>query len=221
MKKLLLFQALILISVLITGQPSLLGSDRNESSFIINSSSLMNDPVKGSNLLSTIPLAISADEKPIKRGDMIIGGSASLGFENSRYKSGSLTTKNNFFNFGVSPRVLFFIVDKLALGAHVNFGFGLRNDIFNYYTGVGPELRYYTSSGLFVKADVSYLYSKYETFTSNLLNFTPGIGFAIFLNKNVALEPCLNYSIDLDFRNNETRYTNHNVGISIGLTIFL
>jgi hypothetical protein len=216
---------MFLSSVLASAQPSVQETDKQGSS-LKNNQDFVND-LTGNALdpVITSPYAISVDEKPIKRGDMIIGGGASLGFDNQRYTSGTLTNIYNTFNFGVSPRVLFFIVDRLALGAHVNFGFGLTNNSFSYYTGIGPELRYYTNTGLFLKTGLSYLYSHYETFNLNSLNITPGIGFAIFLNNNIALEPILTYDLDLEFRNSEissnSTNTTHHVGVGLGLTIFL
>jgi hypothetical protein len=64
--------------------------------------------------------------------------------------------------------------------------------------GIGPELRYYFNNGLFLNAEVDYNHLHGISNTSNTANyfsFKPGIGYSIFLNHKVSLEPCIFYEI--------------------------
>jgi hypothetical protein len=170
------------------------------------------------------PLSISNDEKQIKRGDIIISGSASFYTRFSHYESGSTNSNSSGVYLGINPSLLFFVSDGLALGTRVSAGFNSTEGNFGYYLGLGPELRYYFNFGLFIKAGASYDYNHNESYSYNSFNANPAIGYAIFLNPHVALEPCFFYNLNFGNYNYSTftsSYVNHQVGIEIGISIFL
>lgn len=170
----------------------------------------------------TLPAAISNDEKQINRGDIILGGSASFYSRFSHYESGTTTNNTSGVQFGISPSLLFFISDGLAIGTRLSAGFNSTEGNFSYNIGLGPELRYYFDFGLFIKAGVSYDLNHYESYKYNSITVEPAIGYAIFLNPHVAIEPSFFYNLDLiNYDSSTTKYVNNYLGIQVGISIFL
>ncbi|MCX6334789.1 MAG: hypothetical protein NT092_10895 [Bacteroidia bacterium] len=170
------------------------------------------------------PLLVSNDEKQIKKGDMILSGSASLYARANHYESGSTSSTTSGIHFGIYPSLLFFVSDGLAIGTSLTAGFSTSDGNFSYDLGLGPELRYYFNFGLFIKARASYEFEHYVSSTYNTFSVEPAIGYAIFLNPHVALEPCFFYNLNFsnyDYTSSTSSYINHVVGFEIGLSIFL
>jgi hypothetical protein len=166
---------------------------------------------------------LSLDEDVTTQGNMILGGSAWLGYD--RYKYITAGGKDSQFGLYLSPKVAWFIVDYLAVGTSLNLGFNVNSGDFSYSLGIGPLVKYYLDAGLFFSAQGSINFDHYPNKTS-YTSFTlkPGLGYAIFLNPKVALEPALTY----EFAANKYKGTisdskdrRNSVGIEVGLTIFL
>jgi hypothetical protein len=170
------------------------------------------------------PPSISNDEKQINRGDMIISGSASFYSRFSHYESGTTSSNSSGVHLGISPSLLFFVSDGLAIGARVSAGFSSSEGNFSYNIGLGPEFRYYFDFGLFIKAAASYDFNHSETYKYNSISVEPAIGYAIFLNPHVAIEPSFFYNLDLtnyDYTTSTSKYVNNYLGIQVGISIFL
>jgi hypothetical protein len=214
MKQAILILTLLLICLTGNTQPAIRDTDNNSAIMMLNKSD--NYPVS--------PLLVSNDEKQIKKGDLIVSGSASLYFSSYNSESGGVNSNTSGVHFGIYPGVLFFVSDGLAIGTSVTLGFASIEGNFSYNLGIGPEFRYYFDFGLFMKAKASYLLNHYETSRYNSINIEPAVGYAIFLNPHVALEPCFFYNLDLSydkFGTTSTSSNSHFVGFEIGFSIFL
>ncbi|MCU0461314.1 MAG: hypothetical protein MUF36_04770 [Bacteroidales bacterium] len=214
MKKTFLLLTILMISLSGTAQLSF--QDAGNSS----TTSVLYKPVEP---IST-PLAISNDEKQINRGDLIISGSASFYSWFNHFESGASSNNTSGVHFGLSPTFLFFLSDGLALGSRVSAGFSTTEGNFSYNIGLGPEFRYYFDFGLFMKLGASYDFNHSESYSYNTIEIEPAIGYAIFLNPHVALEPGFFYNLSLsnyDYSTSTSKYLNHNIGIQVGISIFL
>lgn len=139
---------------------------------------------------------LSQIEKPIKKGNMFIGG----GLNSSYYKNQDDKDKWDSYKsvyFNVSPSVGYFIVDNLSLGISTQFYYKKNWGVINFedkQAGIGPFVKYYFNNGIF--STLSFYYST----TLNNLDFnysyyriSPELGYAFFINSKVSLELSLNY----------------------------
>jgi len=214
MKRTLLLLTILLFSLAGTAQLSF------QDNYNYSSTSVLYKPVEP----IAAPLSISNDEKQINRGDIIISGGASFYSWFNHYESGTLSSETSGVHFGINPSLLFFITDGLAIGTRVSAGFSSSEGNFSYNLGLGPELRYYFDFGLFIKAGASYDFNHNESYTYNSISVEPAIGYAIFLNPHVAIEPAFYYNLDLtnyDYTTSTTKYVNNYLGIQVGISIFL
>lgn len=214
MKKLLLFGLILLASLAGAAQASFQDADLDK---VIR---IPDKPVDYPLAL----LSVSNDEKQINKGDMIINGNVSFYSWFNHYESGTTSSSTSGVHFGINPTLLFFLSDGLALGSRVSAGFSTSEGNFSYFVGLGPEFRYYFDFGLFMKLGASYDLTHYETSSNHTIEVEPGIGYAIFLNPHVALEPGFFYNLSFsnyDYTTSTSKYINHNIGIHVGLSIFL
>jgi len=132
-----------------------------------------------------------------ERGNLLIGGNAGL----SLFKRNGQDKLR--FNLDFSPKAGFFLVDNFAIGAQLTGVIRNRAGIDGLDSSVlfGPFARYYFHN-LFLEANIGFL----ET---DLLTGM-GIGYAFFVNNNVAIEPIIN-----------ARYLNSlDVNILIGFQLY-
>lgn len=163
-----------------------------------------------------------AEEAPTKEGNMIIGGSANIEFQKSKYEYPGYSDTYKDFTIGIYPLVDYFIADNLAIGGSVTLGLTTSSGKTNFNIGIGPEIRYYFDSGLLLKAETGIVYGSQNSDIS--FSIKPGVGYAIFLNSKVALEPCLIYQFSsekLIFPSETDKNKSSRFGIEIGLVIFL
>lgn len=163
-------------------------------------------------LLITVNL-YSQVEKPITRGNWLIGGSASG--EYSSYKSESDIT--SYLKAGIYPSIGYFIIDGMAVGVSIspNYSTRLGDNSYSYFScGLGPFVKYYASSGLFLGGYLNYntgiqsskyfnsFTDKYDTnkYHSYSMSFSPEMGYAYFINSKIAIEASLNYSYNINLR---------------------
>jgi hypothetical protein len=152
-------------------------------------------------------------EKPFVKGALLAGGSFSVYFEReSDYGTGPGLADIYFTNkksIETSFIVGYFILRHFSLGIknelifyHYKLNSELNPSILldrkNRDLIIGPFLRYYLNPGLFFEG---YGGMGFEKVTSNnsltrtkIYAFSTSIGYSILLNKNVALEPMVNYN---------------------------
>jgi hypothetical protein len=163
---------------------------------------------------STPEAGLTIDQEPTTQGNMIIGGSGSFYWRKSSGTNGSL------IGMYLEPTAAWFVVDYLAVGAGISTGLYFNDGETSYTLGIGPLVKYYSDFGLVFSAQATYEYSHYPSTKTSWFALKPGIGYAIFLNQKVSLEPTLTYQFSSEKNNSSTQKTNR-IGIDIGLTIFL
>ena len=178
----------------------------------------------------------------VSKGNFMVGGSGAFSHEKQEFDTGSgvyqESQTNNYISFG--PSVGYFFTRGLVGGLSVNFS--RENQESEMLSNVGrltqefsvnPFVKYYLKNGIFGMASVGYGRSRIERrFGDNLstgetkrefFTWQAGVGYAIFLNKNVSLEPMVNYSVKIDdsdelsdVKERDSRFT-----VGLGFNIFL
>jgi hypothetical protein len=188
-------------------------------------------------------------EKPIKRGNIILGGGLSTGIyqANSNYNpiNGSSQSKysTTTISFARSTSFGYFVCNGLVLGISRSFSGSYKNDryslnnssynnseSFSYGDGLSPYIKYYFKNCIFLRFETGYSYvtglnttsdTKYK---SNQFYFTPSFGYAIFITHKISIEPGINYRFSIDTRNSpSTDYNalNQQLFFSVGFQYFL
>jgi len=130
--------------------------------------------------------------------------SANAQFEKNKwYVNASLTglnlshSKSEGTNFGFAMAGGAFVADNLAIllnfkGQYVEHGFD--------ETSIGAQGRYYFAScGVYGGLGMTYKHlTSSGNFKKNLVCFTPEVGYAFFLGRNLTIEPAVYYDISLD-----------------------
>jgi hypothetical protein len=174
-------------------------------------------------LLLSLPV-ISQDTssftKPTLKGNLIIGGDFKFAFSHAYEKAYS----NNIFisdsrfkidaiSLSISPEIGYFIIDGFVIGVSPTFTYsstkstGLISSILvdmkGNSLGIGGNLfvKYYLKNCLFFEIESGYKYSKStdnatNPFSNSTYSVIPSIGYAIFLNSKVSIEPKINYEFN-------------------------
>ena len=133
-------------------------------------------------------------EKPIKKGNFILGGTGIINYNLIDNRSGSnYSFQTNVFEINLNPNFSYFIIDNLALGLSATAGLEFEKGNNGYAWGAGPQIRYYFNNGIFLKTDYSYLYGHSDYGKTNTSLFKAGPGYAIFLSSSVSIEPAILY----------------------------
>jgi outer membrane autotransporter protein len=190
-------------------------------------------------------------DKPITKGNIILGGGGELGFSNSNYDSHSTdydyNSKGTSFSFSLDPRFGYFVFDGFVLGLSPSFSYGfgkstststylgnpsdpMESKRHSYGIGLDVFVKYYFKNCIFIGLESGYLYSnsKYSDENNatkyNSFSISPAVGYAIFITPKVSIEPCLNYSYSLYTGKNPLDNSNsldNDLSISVGFHWFL
>lgn len=128
-------------------------------------------------LLMLIGFSFAA-EAQISSGSFMVGGTAGFDLEPTKIE--------------LTPRVGYFIIDNLAVGATVGLEYLKVEDESNTDITVSPFVRYYLNNGLFAQGDVSF---ERDAGLEDW-RFRLSIGYSYELTENVRIEPLLPISID-------------------------
>lgn len=185
------------------------------------------------------------------QGTFYLGGSFNLGFGSTKYKTGSTSTDGpKTFNFGINPKVGYFVSDNFSIG--LGIGFDMQSvktkngnneekvTTSSFY--VGPGARYYImpakNMGFFFEGSLGVVFGSTKdevtaggTTTTDKLKLsgfqvavTPGL--VIFVSDKVALEATfggLVFSTQTQKTDNgdpEHKTTNSNFGLEINPATF-
>ncbi len=153
-------------------------------------------------------------EKPITKGNMMIGGTMQLTKWSSHF---------NNIQFNASPSFGYFVANHLAVGLELPVSVFKMSQIHNYSYGYSPFVRYYLKNGLFASFQFSHIFVDNQDINSiqsknTQFMFTPGVGYSYFLNKNVAFEGGVFYE-ETYFKN--LSWTQGSLNFRIGLQIFI
>ena len=182
-----------------------------------------------------VPFAMAQTEK----GRVMIGGNASFDMNDDRVTTSTgIRHISRYTEFTFNPNVGYFFTRGLVGGVGLNFltskhependlGLGA---VKSTGISVAPFARYYLRNGLFGVASVEFGTQKTTISTDigdqdqeyDTNGWQAGIGYAIFLNKNIALEPIVFYqSSTLKYPNTGAKTTNDGISASLGFNIFL
>lgn len=172
---------------------------------------------------------------PTDKGHYIVDGSVYFAINNSKSEFNGFESKSKAFGFGLSPKAAYFVMDRFAVGVETSFNYndgeftdveGRKTSTKGTSISAGPFLRYYLANGLFGEASIGFGTSKntsgdYEA-TSNSFGYKLGVGYAIFLNQHISVEPMLSYR-NTNLKDKETTVENTNNGFTLGagFTLYL
>jgi hypothetical protein len=193
-------------------------------------------------LLGTKTMAQSEYRSALQKGSMLVGGSLSMGFGNEKveysmtsFNSTSEAIKNSF---SFDPTIAFLAGNGFAVGLAIDLTSETlkdKDDDSKETTteyAIGPVLRYYLKSNTFFFGSLGFGKSIYKSsgsdgsdkYKGNRTLWSVGIGQAIFLGENVALEPSIAYqsnALKYDEGESDITYRDGQVVIGLGLSIYL
>jgi hypothetical protein len=185
--------------------------------------------------------------RPILKGNFIVGGDLRFDFSNyfqdvnySGLYPLNARYKINGISLSISPEIGYFIIDGLAIGISPSFSYSyskstaLSGSSFgdskghSLGTGVSVFLKYYLRNCIFFEIESGYLHSKDKNTTSdpstyNNYSVIPSIGYAIFVNSKVSIEPKINYEFNyqsIESSNIISKVSENGISLSVGFPIF-
>jgi hypothetical protein len=184
-------------------------------------------------------------EIPITKGNITLGGDISFGHSNYTSKqvdppSNNTPYESSSTSVTLSPSFGYFIFNGFVLGLSPFFSYTKEKVNLGDYSGksyeigVTPYVKYYFKSHFFIGLESGYSYTNTnivyaipeinQKTSVNLFLISPSIGYAIFINSKVSIEPSINYIYSKEIK----RYTdpqfetiNKEFTFSIGFHIFL
>lgn len=176
----------------------------------------------------------------LQKGSVLADGSMAINLGNGKYEYSSQTNKTKINSFNVNPEVGFFVSNGFALGLSLDLNTETQksdqnsnvNKSINTEYLLGPFIRVYTKGGVFFSGNYSFGKSISENTYSggsikredNASQWKLGLGYAAFLNENVALEPSISYqayTLKEDDDGSEFTYRKGQMVIGLGLSIYL
>jgi outer membrane protein len=191
-------------------------------------------------VLACLAFNVSAQQEetivnPTDKGHFIVDGSVYFSTNNSKTENQGFNTEVNSFGLGISPKVSYFIIDRLAIGIEASFAYS-DNEYTNNSGGeissnstsilIGPSVRYYITKGFFGQASLGFGFSNskgegYET-KNDSFRYKLGLGYAFFLNEHISIEPILSYQHNkTNFRDSVSDSSNSGLIFGAGFTIYL
>jgi hypothetical protein len=164
----------------------------------------------------------------ISQGSWEVGG----GFHYST-KSGDLYENDegdSQTEFTFAPIFGYFIMDRLAIGAEIEYESESQGDESGSVIGFGPRVAYYIPVHLGIGhpfAEVVYLFQSskhddgYHESTSDFTAMVLGLGYDVPLNEHVGLFGLLHYDIDTFKPEHGGSVSGNDLGFKLGLQVFL
>lgn len=107
--------------------------------------------------LLIITICFAQIEKPILKGNKIIGGTISASYSTTKYNKEYI---NRTFSYYINPSFGYFLIDKVTIGASTQF-YGNKHKLFDNeiintdFIGAGPFIKYYDKRGIFTSLNLS------------------------------------------------------------------
>lgn len=174
-----------------------------------------------------------------EKGTILAGGSFEFSGEKNKIKTdNSTTTYAKTTSISLAPQAGYFIIDNLAIGAALDLGTQVKKSETSDYKvtssqiQLAPFARYYFEPGIFIHGQVGFgsgndKVKQGNTTTDNktgLFSYNAGVGYALFLNDNVAIEPMFGYrylSIKDKESNPKTKDIASGAFLRVGFQIYL
>jgi hypothetical protein len=156
------------------------------------------------NILTLVALSICISmNAQIGKGAFMAGGSLTF---NHHIPKGSSTGSTNF---NINPNFGYFFTDNFVAGLGVSFNtYGSNYNVFY----ISPYMRYYVKK-FYLQSRFDYGHSSNTVGSSSNSNLSFDLGYALFLNNNVALEPAFYYLHNFNSQGD-------NLGFKMGLQIY-
>jgi hypothetical protein len=155
-----------------------------------------------------------------------------FGFISEKYKSssGESSEGDKSIAFNLMPRVGYFIIDNLVVGADLLFGYYSEKDDEDKWTettiGIGPFVRYYYPlEKIYPFAEVNVSFGTYKEkgdsydWKEGLFNYGLGIGASIPLGEKVMLDGLLGYQSRTWKDEDDDKYIYGIFGLSAGFIV--
>lgn len=117
----------------------------------------------------------------IPSGTILVGGSGY--FSNTKPKGATSASKSSL----ISPQIGYFFADNFAAGAKMNFSDNSLSSLME----ITPFLRYYFMGKTFFEPSFAFGTNKYGGIKQSGYTAEADLGYALFLNSHVAIEPAL------------------------------
>jgi outer membrane protein len=170
------------------------------------------------------------------QGRMLVGGSLAFQSVTNKYKfDGNTTTNGKATDFSIAPQFGYFVIDNLAVGATLDFTLSKWKDDDGEYESTStvleftPTVRYYLPMGVFFQGQFGIGPGKYkeddngideEKFTRT--SVAGAVGYAFFLNDNVAIEPMIGYGVSTDkYKDDDLKDVDNGLFIRVGVQAYL
>lgn len=145
----------------------------------------------------------------LKKGSKLVGGNLLLELSTPKTKSGgTTTTSGKLLRIDLEPRFGYFLINNFAMGGELGIAGSnwkpedkFQADISSSSISIGPFVRYYLPANVFIEG--KYAIGIRETEHQNGFDLETdeykirkvafAIGYALFLNDNVAIEPMFGY----------------------------
>jgi hypothetical protein len=160
---------------------------------------------------------------------LMVGGSVSGSYKQINITSGSEHLSGHRQQFDLDAKLGYFVLSDVALG--------MKGTIYHYKEAmddqiptqatnllVGPFARYYLQNGFYGEASAAVgVNNKPNNPKTELAEFKGGVGYAIFINPKVALEPAVMFSYYQENRPSEgnKKVTEWGPSVNIGLQVYL
>lgn len=172
----------------------------------------------------------------IGQGTMMVGGNA--GFSSIKYKQKQGSTTHDDYTmttFSLAPQFGYFVIDNLAVGGDLNVSLSKYSDedtddeSKDNSFELRPFVRYYLPQKIFFHGQfgIGSGSTKDEDNNKNKYNLTSwnlGVGYAIFITNNIAIEPMIKYGSNIkNYKDANPDYKDINTGLSlnVGFQIYL
>ena len=163
----------------------------------------------------------------LNKGDFLAGGSFTFSTGKTKNtapvaNNTSVITETKHTNINFSPKFGVFVADNLAIGAQVGLeSYSVDGNLSHSTVSAGPFIRYYFPVKIFAEGFLGYAGQKFGDGSGaskyNGLGYSAGLGYALFLNKNVALEPMVKF-VGYSTKNaKDSRYKNSDAALLIGI----
>jgi hypothetical protein len=172
-----------------------------------------------------LPVFVLAQENPVDKGAMMIGGSAGFnmaGGDLNKDMDGKKVT-----TYWVNPFALYFIMPGFGVGADVGYTKTSQGDYSLSSLGIGPTVAYFLGTGNILPfVSASYLYGSTTVKHSPEYKYTNGdilfkAGIFKMLNSKVALTFAGFYQLQSQKDKDADKAVKGNViGVDIGLSVF-
>jgi phosphate/sulfate permease len=140
---------------------------------------------------------VGQTEMPISKAHYFAGGVIGFGTKTLDAINGEITISQRTNSLELSPNFGYFIINKMALGLKANSIFTKTKFLTNGESIkeskflLSPFIRYYVYSGFFGETDFGFGKIKYEEDKGSILRGILCLGYSIFLNDKISLEPIL------------------------------